>query len=180
MIEADRFDMCYSQSRLENFQTLSCIIDGILVQKQIPGLFLIFVGTPCFDIEYFHPNGFFGYLLFFKGFLRACSGLLDLTLHNPPSYDYPYLHLLIVIVFHPALLSCLSPWHILPEFLHGSQLRVRVGRRFLTGGVRQADDHRVKNYRGPGGRCSSKYLVISIRRWTGVPLPSRKPWSRLG
>jgi hypothetical protein len=85
MIEADRFDMCYSQSRLENFQTLICIIDGILVQKQIAGLFLIFVGTPCFDIDYFHPNGFFGYLLFFKGFFDACSCLFELTLHNSSS-----------------------------------------------------------------------------------------------
>jgi hypothetical protein len=81
----DRLDMVYSQSRLENFQILICIIGGLLVQKQIAGLFLIFVGTPCFDIDYFHPNEFLGYLLFFLKFLNAFSGLFELTLHNSPS-----------------------------------------------------------------------------------------------
>lgn len=36
------------------------------------------------------------------------------------------------------------------------------------------------HYWGPGGRCSIRKRVISMRRCTGVSLPSLRPWSRLG
>jgi len=34
--------------------------------------------------------------------------------------------------------------------------------------------------RGPGGKCSRRYRMMSIRTWSSVPLPSCRPWSRLG
>ena len=35
-------------------------------------------------------------------------------------------------------------------------------------------------YRGPGGRCVSRYRVMCIRKCSDVPSPSLIPWSRLG
>ena len=68
-----------------------------------------------------------GSFLFLKGFLGACSGLLELTLHNPPSYDYPYLPLLIDTFFHPVLLPCIPPRYIFPEFFHGQPIKGKSG-----------------------------------------------------
>jgi hypothetical protein len=36
------------------------------------------------------------------------------------------------------------------------------------------------SYRGPGGRCVSRYRTMSMRMCSDVPSPSRRPWSRLG
>ena len=72
---------------------------------------------------------FLWHILSFNALLGACSGLFELTLHNPPSYDYPYLPLLIDIVFHTVFLflSYLPPRQILPEFSHGQPIKGQSG-----------------------------------------------------